>query len=122
PGILGAGWLAAFAGAYTLVVHNARSVSSALGLGGDTSDASFQGVLRDGWHAFAYPVGFARTSTALAATAACVGALWLLRDRGREFAPAALTVVAAMGASIIGRYPFYDRFLLFLVPIVLLAV
>lgn len=121
PAVLGAVWLVSFGIAYSLVLRNAHRVSQALGLGAE-STPGVGGVLRDGWHAFAYPAGFAYTTTALAATFTCVGAFVLARRNWRTFAPLALTILVAMLGASAGRYPFYDRFLLFAVPIVLLAV
>lgn len=121
-GILGAVWLAVFGASYALVVRNAKGVSDALGLGSSSSHYSPVDVLRDGWHAFAYPVGFAYTATALAAALTVFGAFTLLRRSPAAFAPLVLTVALAVLASLVGRYPFYDRFILFLVPIVLLVV
>jgi len=119
--VLGGVWLAVFAAAYALVLRNAQNVSNALGLGSATSHGVAD-VLRDGWHTFAYPDGFAYTSTALAAALACVGCIPLLRRVPGVFAALILTVALTAFAAVIGRYPFYDRFVLFLVPVALLLI
>jgi hypothetical protein len=119
---IGAAWVASFAASYTLVLHNARSVSSALGLGSSTGGSGVVGVLRNGWHSFAYPVGFAYTTTALAAALACIGCVALLRRDPWLGAALTLTIAVAAVAAAAGRYPFYDRFLLFAVPVALLLV
>jgi Dolichyl-phosphate-mannose-protein mannosyltransferase len=119
--VLAVSWLAVFGLAYALVLRNAKGVSTALGLGSVDSTPGPVGVLRDGWHAFAFPVGFAYTATALAAAMTCLGAYSMLRRAAVPFAPLGLTVALTVLGAFAGRYPFYDRFVLFLVPIVLIV-
>lgn len=120
--VLGAVWLAVFAASYELVLRNARGVSDALGLGSSASGYGPVSVLRQGWHSFAYPDGFAYTTTGLAVALACIGAVSMLRRTPAALAALAAVVVTTFLAAVAGRYPFYDRFLLFMVPIVLLLV
>ncbi|HZR95653.1 MAG TPA: hypothetical protein VFA56_08155 [Gaiellaceae bacterium] len=120
--LVGVAWLAVFGASYALVLRNASNVSAALGLNSSSSHTSVIDIARDAWHSFAYPVGFAYTATALAATMTAVG-IYVLVRRAPVFAAAMIATVAATAlGALAGKYPFYDRFVLFLVPIVILAV
>ena len=78
--------------------------------------------LRDLWHAFPDPIGFARTTTGLAVIACVLGVVALSR-LSLERALVVITPIAAtLAASTLDLYPFGNRFILFLVPFFLLLV
>lgn len=116
-------WGVAAITAYAVNSSNARRVASAaLGANGSESGPSLGKPLKGVWNSFADPIGVANTATALAAVAALVGLVSLARRRPESAlltsAPIATTVLAAMA----GRYPFSDRFVLFLAPFFILLI
>ena len=78
--------------------------------------------LRDLWHAFADPVGLARTTTALALIACVLGGITLARLSLQRALVVVTPIAATLAASILDLYPFGNRFILFLVPFFLLLV
>jgi hypothetical protein len=116
-----ASWLVSFALVFLFFADNTSDVRAALALG-ETDAGSPVQTARRAWRAFAYPGPFARTETALAALVAILGTYGLARRRFRVFAALAVTIGATAAAAVAGWYPFYDRFVLFLVPLVFLLV
>jgi hypothetical protein len=118
---MAASWLVSFAIVFLLFVDNTTDVRAALALG-ETEAGSPLRTARRAWRAFAYPAPFARTGIALAVLAAVLGAYALARRRFRLLAALTLTAGATVCAALAGWYPFYSRFILFLVPVVFLLV
>jgi hypothetical protein len=114
-------WVVSFALVFLFFADNTTDVRAALALGERDAGTPVQTV-RHAWRAFAYPAPFARTETALAVLAAALGAYGLARRRPRLFAALTLTIGATASAAFAGWYPFYDRFVLFLVPLVFVLV
>ncbi len=121
--LLGGVWLPVALVAYATNRTNTRAVAAAAlhSTGGTSFDASSE--LKNLWHAYADVVGVANTTTALAWTCALAGLLVLWRSDRTGAAIIVAPVVATFVAAVLGRYPFTDRFILFLAPslIVLLA-
>ncbi len=113
------------AAAYLVNHDNARRVAgeavsiqsgSAIGLG------RLADPLRDLWHAFPEPVGIARTATGLALIACVLGGIALTRINLQRALMVMTPIAATLAASTLDLYPFYSRFILFLVPFFLLLV
>ena len=113
------------AAAYLVNHDNARRVAgeavssqsgSAIGLG------RLADPLRDLWHAFPEPVGVARTATGLALIACVLGGIALTRLNLQRALMVMTPIAATLAASTLDLYPFYSRFILFLVPFFLLLV
>jgi hypothetical protein len=121
--LLGGIWLPIALAAYATNRANTRAVATAAlhSTGGTSIDASSE--LKNLWHAYADVVGVAETTTALAWMCALAGLLVLWRANRTGAAIIVAPVVATFAAAVLGRYPFTDRFILFLAPslIVLLA-
>jgi hypothetical protein len=115
-------WGVSAIGAYVVNASTARQVGHATLAVAETSGGRLSGPLRDVWHAYAHPVGLARTTTALALLVTVAGFASLVRrhwDRALiVVAPIAVTFLAALA----GQYPFSDRFILFLVPFFFLLI
>jgi hypothetical protein len=109
-------WAGGALAAYVVNVHNTHGVASqALAAAG--SGTSHTGPIRDLWHSYDAAFGFGRTTVALAAALTVAGIVALTRSRRDMSILLVLPVVATLLASEAGRYPFSDRFVLFLAPV-----
>jgi len=118
---LGLVWGVSAIGAFALNRENTEAVAdAALGATGSTG----QGVrepFAKAWDAYAEVVGVANTATALAALAAVAGLLVLWRRNPWHATLVVAPGIAAFLAGALGRYPFSDRFILFIAPALILV-
>jgi hypothetical protein len=120
--VLAVVWACSFGAVLVFMLGRTGEVrAAAVGLG----EAGVESPLRiavDVWRAFGYPAPFARTTVGLAVLVAVLGALHLRRRRLPVLAVLAVVVAATATAATANLYPFFGRFVLFLVPLVLLLV
>ena len=124
-------WAVSFLASYIFVLPNTRTVRDELGLSGPAdavaSAASghttvFRAVATATWDSFAYPLGAAATVTGLVAVMLVVGFWGMLRATPLVALALGGPGVLAIATALANRYPWGDRFVLFLVPIVILFV
>jgi hypothetical protein len=113
-------WILGFAAVFLFITATAADIRGALSLG-EWNSGTLR-VPRDAWRAFSHPAPFSRTTTGLAVLMASLGALSLARHRLPLLVALAGTFVAVAVAAQAQLYPFVGRFVLFLVPLVLLLV
>ena len=126
-----AAWSVSFLASYIFVLPNTRTVRDELQLSGATDAVTSaasehttvaRGVATATWDSFSYPLGAAATATGFVAVMLVVGFWAMLRANPLVAlalgAPGVLGVVTALT----NRYPWGERFVLFLVPIVILFV
>lgn len=101
---------------------NANEVASAALASTGSSAGDGSGPLRGLWDAFSADLGIADKATALGVVTAAAGTLVLARKSARS----ASIVLAPLGIALLvgalGLYPFTDRFVLFLAPVLALLV
>jgi hypothetical protein len=103
------------------MVGTTAEIRAALALGTGDFDTPFE-IARDAWRAVSHPAPFARTTVGVAVLAAALGVVFLRRRCAALLAALAVTLVATTVAAQADLYPFFNRFILFLVPVVLLLV
>ena len=126
-----AAWSVSFLASYIFVLPNTRTVRDELRLSGATDAVTSAAsehttvarvVATASWDGFSYPLGAAATATGFVAVMLVVGFWAMLRANPLVAlalgAPGMLGVVTALT----NRYPWGERFVLFLVPIVILFV
>ncbi len=117
-------WAVSFLISYLFVLPNTKTVQDELSLAGGGARAGETSILRQvltqTWDSFSYPLGAAATATGLAAVAIVTGLLVLYRRNPALTLTLAAPGVLAVGAALVNRYPWGDRFVLFLVPAVIL--
>jgi hypothetical protein len=106
-------WLASAIVSYLVNRTNSHGVAQAA-LGAAGSGQALTQV-KDVWHAFSV-VGTASSTTGLVVIAAFAGALRLLKKDVELFGLIVAPIGATFVASLLGLYPFTDRFILFLAP------
>jgi O-antigen/teichoic acid export membrane protein len=117
--ILSVPWAAGSIAAYAVDHGNATRVASAALTTGSQGRLA---QVKDVWHFFAQALGVANTATALAVVAALAGFVSLGRRNPRAAALIVAPLTATFLAAVAGRYPFVDRFVLFLAPFVALLI
>jgi hypothetical protein len=116
-----AAWLLSVAVVFIVMIATTADIRAALALGTGGFYTPLE-LARDAWRAFSYPGPFARTTIGVAALAAALGMVFLYR-RCPAFLAALLTTLVVTAAAVqADLYPFFARFILFLVPVVLLLV
>ncbi len=118
--LIGSVWAGSALGSYLVNSSNARSVSSAVLQSSPESGFAPVELLDAVWDGFAQPVGVARTTTALALVATVAGVFALAGRNTRHALFVAAPIAGTLMAALLGLYAFSDRFILFLVPFVLL--
>lgn len=114
-------WLLSVAVVFVLMIGTTAEIRSALALGTGDFKTPLD-LARDAWRGLSYPGPFARTSVGIAALAAALGVVFFRRRCPAFLAALAVTLVATFAAAQADLYPFFARFILFLVPLVLLLV
>lgn len=112
-------WAVGALAAYAVDHGNATRVASAALTTGSQGHLA---VVKDVWHFSADALGVANSATALAVAAAAVGFASLLSKSPRTAALVVAPLVATFLAAAANRYPFVDRFVIFLVPFAALLV
>jgi hypothetical protein len=116
-----AAWLLSVAVVFIVMAATTAEIRAALALGSGDFDTPLE-IARDAWRAFGHPGPFARTTIGVAVLAAALGVVFLRRRSPFLLAALAVTLVATAAAAQADLYPFFARFILFLVPVVLLLV
>lgn len=114
-------WLLSVAVLFVLMVGTTAEIRTALELGTGDFRTPLD-LARDAWRGFGDPGPFARTTVGVAALAAVLGVVFLRRRCPALLAALAMTLVATAAAAQADLYPFFNRFIIFLVPVVLLLV
>jgi hypothetical protein len=114
-------WLLSGAVLFIVMVGTTREIRAALELGTGDFMTPLE-LARDAWRGFSDPGPFARTTVGVAVLAAALGVVFLRRRCPAFLAAVAVTLVATIAAAQADLYPFFTRFILFLVPVVLLLV
>jgi hypothetical protein len=118
--IVGAAWGVSALTSYVVHDNNAREVE-ALALA-SSPEAGFApaDLAASVWDSFGDPVGVASSTTGLALVASVAGLLTLDRRDRQAALFLAVPIAGTLTAALLGLYPFSGRFVLFLVPFVLL--
>jgi hypothetical protein len=114
-------WLLSVAVVLILIVGTTADIRTALALGRGGFDTPLE-LARHAWRAFSHPAPFARSTVGVAVLAAALGVVFLRRRCPALLAALAVSLVATTAAAQADVYPFFNRFILFLVPVVLLLV
>jgi hypothetical protein len=114
-------WLLGVAVVFIMMARATADIRAALELGTGDFDTPLE-LARDAWRAFGFPGPFAHSTVGVAVLAAALGVVFLRRRSPRLLAALAVTLVATAAAAQGNLYPFFGRFILFLVPLVLLLV
>jgi hypothetical protein len=114
-------WLLSVAVVFVLMVGTTAEIRTALALGTGDLNTPLE-LARDAWRGFGSPGPFARTTVGMAVLAAALGVVFLRRRSPALLAALAVTLAATIAAAQADLYPFFGRFILFLVPVVLLLV
>ncbi len=105
--------------AYAVSRRNTQVVGeAALGPGG--GEDGITSPFANFWDAFADPVGVAYSATAIAAAVTALGVFVLIRRSVNDALLVVTPIAATLTAAMLGLYPFSGRFVLFLVPFVVL--
>ena len=123
-------WMASSIASYLLVLPNTSTVRDELRLSGAGGVAATGGhggsVVREvasaSWDSVAYPLGAAATATGLVAVLVATGFIALGRVKPHVVMALSAPIVFALVAALANRYPWGDRFVLFVVPIVILFI
>ena len=121
-------WASSSLASYLFVLPNTNTVRDELRLSGAGGVAATGGhggsvvreVVNASWDSIAYPLGAAATATGLVAVLVATGFIVLGRLKPHVVLALSAPVVLALGAALANRYPWGDRFVLFLVPFVIL--
>jgi hypothetical protein len=116
-----AAWLVASTAGLLVIALTTDEIRAALALGSGESETSFA-IARDVWRAVGDPGPFAHSTTGLVVLLAAVGVAYLARRRLALAVALAATILAAAAAAQLHLYPFFGRFVIFLIPLVLLLV
>jgi hypothetical protein len=114
-------WVFGLAAVLIAIVGTTAEIRAGLGLGAGDFPTPVE-IARDAWRAFNYPGPFARTTVAVAVLSAALGVVFLRRRSPALLAALAVTLVSTAAAAQGDLYPSFGRFVLFLVPVVLLLV
>ncbi len=120
--LLGSVWATSAIAAFLVNGRNAHRVGTAAVATTGSRAAGPLGPVKDVWNAFDDAAGFARTTTALAVALAAAGLVSLARRRPAYALLVSAPIVATFLAAVVHRYPFSDRFVLFLAPLLILLV
>jgi Dolichyl-phosphate-mannose-protein mannosyltransferase len=110
-------WLLSFLVVYVVAVRDLRDLQATVRGVGSGSGGRFKNL----YTIFNEPGAFPRTAVGLAAAVTLVGVIYLSRRRPGIVVLFAATMSALLAAGYLGAYPVGQRFLLFLLPLMVLC-